>query len=264
MSVRVIGVCGRKGSGKDEVGKVLVNEYGFVRIALADPIKQLAHLIFGFDANTLFGPSAERERPVPEAQASEWWSRVQTNLLSAPVDRILRRLFASPAPALAALQHLCVQVLEPYGAQITARVVLQQMGTEWGRALYEDVWVDEVLRVVTALDEGHDYDPMRGVDPYDLRRVQSVEPAIPGVVITDVRFQNEVRAVRYYRRGGRVWTINAERRLPPQVLNEHASEPAYAATASWANTIIDNNGPVEALRPEVERAARALQIQKIA
>ncbi len=264
MGVRVIGVCGRKGSGKDEVGKVLVDEYGFVRVALADPIKQLAHLIFGFDANTLFGPSAERERPVRDALAPAWWSRAQANLLTDPVDRVLRRLFASPSRALASLQHLCAQVLEPYGPQITARVVLQQMGTEWGRALYEDVWVDEVLRVVAALDEGHDYNPMHGVQLRELSSVKRLEPAIPGVVITDVRFQNEVRTVQHYKSGGRVWTINAERRLPPQVLDEHASEPAYAATATWANTIIDNNGPVEALRPEVERAARALQIQKVA
>lgn len=258
MSVRVIGVCGRKGSGKDEVGKVLVDEYGFVRVALADPIKQLAHLIFGFDANTLFGPSAQRERPVCDALAPAWWSRAQANLLTDPVDRVLRRLFASPSRALVALQHLCAQVLEPYGPQITARVVLQQMGTEWGRALQEDVWVDEVLRVVAALDEGHDYNPMHGVQIRERAANRGLAPAIAGVVITDVRFQNEVRAVQRYAHGGCVWTVNAERRLPPQVLNEHASEPSYAATASWADLIIDNNGSVEMLLPEVTRAAKTV------
>jgi hypothetical protein len=258
MNVRVIGVCGRKSSGKDEVGKVLEDEYGFVRVALADPIKQLAHLIFGFDARTLLGPSSERERTVPEATAPAWWSRAQHNLKSADVTRMVDRLFKSPARALGMLQYICWRELEPYGGQITPRIVLQRMGTEWGRAQQEDVWVDEVLRVVAALDEGHAYTPMHGVQVRELPSVTRLVPACAGVVITDVRFQNEVRAVQNYKDGGCVWTINAERRLPPQVLNEHASEPAYADTALWANRVIDNNGPIEALLPEVTRAATAV------
>jgi hypothetical protein len=264
MSVRVIGVCGRKSSGKDEVGRVLVEQYGFVRVALADPIKQLAHLIFGFDTDTLFGPSAAREQRVSHAVARAWWSSALAGVDKHDVQRTIARLFPDPKLASEALRDLVWRTLEPYGGLITARVVLQQMGTEWGRALYENVWVDEVLRVVAALDTGHDYHPMHGVKPRAQPSVNRLEPAIPGVVITDVRFENEVRAVQHYAAGGRVWTINAERRLPPQVMGEHASEPAYADTAAWADTIIDNNGPIEALLPEVERAATSLQLQKVA
>lgn len=259
-NVRVIGICGRKGSGKDTVGAVLVAEYGFVRVALADPIKQLAHKIFGYDARVLFGPSACREEPTPAAAAPAWWDGVHANLRTPAVDADLQRLFSAPTRALAALQRLCATTLAPYGAALTARVVLQQLGTEWGRALYDDVWVDDVLRTVALLDQGYGYNPMHGPQPVELG---APAPRPAGVVITDIRFENEVLAVQHYRDGGRVWTLNAEARLPPQDPRDHASEPMYERTARWANAILDNNGPPEALPPAVHRAVAALQTQQM-
>jgi len=40
MTVMIVGVSGKAGSGKDSFSDTLVNEYGFVRVAFADPIKQ--------------------------------------------------------------------------------------------------------------------------------------------------------------------------------------------------------------------------------
>jgi len=38
----LIGLAGKAGSGKDEVAKVLVSEFGFTRVAFADAIKRMA------------------------------------------------------------------------------------------------------------------------------------------------------------------------------------------------------------------------------
>lgn len=38
----LIGLTGKAGSGKDSVAKVLIEEYGFVRLAFADKVRQLA------------------------------------------------------------------------------------------------------------------------------------------------------------------------------------------------------------------------------
>ncbi len=44
--MRIIGLCGRAGSGKDTAAQALISE-GFVRIAFADPLKEAARAIFG-------------------------------------------------------------------------------------------------------------------------------------------------------------------------------------------------------------------------
>jgi hypothetical protein len=49
----VLGICGHAGAGKDMVADYLVKELGFVRMALADPIKEIAHDYFGVSYDTL-------------------------------------------------------------------------------------------------------------------------------------------------------------------------------------------------------------------
>lgn len=44
----LIGITGRKKSGKDTIGKFLINEYGFVRVAFADALKEACKIVFGF------------------------------------------------------------------------------------------------------------------------------------------------------------------------------------------------------------------------
>lgn len=42
---RIIGLTGFKGSGKDEVGRILTERYGYRRVAFADALKKLAEVI---------------------------------------------------------------------------------------------------------------------------------------------------------------------------------------------------------------------------
>ena len=42
----VLGICGHAGAGKDMAADYLVKELSFVRMALADPIKEMAHVYF--------------------------------------------------------------------------------------------------------------------------------------------------------------------------------------------------------------------------
>jgi len=59
----LIGICGKAGSGKDTIGDHLVKEYGFERIALADPIKRVVKDIFVLDDHTVYDRVA-REQPL--------------------------------------------------------------------------------------------------------------------------------------------------------------------------------------------------------
>lgn len=51
----VIGITGRKRSGKDTSGARLVEEHGFIRIAFADALKDAAIIIFGLSHEQVYG-----------------------------------------------------------------------------------------------------------------------------------------------------------------------------------------------------------------
>jgi len=44
----IIGVAGNAGSGKDTVADHLVKHHGFVKVALADPLKRICREVFDF------------------------------------------------------------------------------------------------------------------------------------------------------------------------------------------------------------------------
>ena len=59
ISYNVIGITGRKYNGKDTIGKLFVDEFGFTQLAYADPLKDVCKNIFGFDNDQLYGNKKE-------------------------------------------------------------------------------------------------------------------------------------------------------------------------------------------------------------
>lgn len=59
----LIGVCGKAGAGKDTIADYLIKEYGFKKIALADPIKRLVQDVFVLSDNEVYD-RVEREKPM--------------------------------------------------------------------------------------------------------------------------------------------------------------------------------------------------------
>jgi hypothetical protein len=49
----IIGLTGKKGSGKDSVASALIEDHGFVRVAFADPLKQSVSALLGIDRDTI-------------------------------------------------------------------------------------------------------------------------------------------------------------------------------------------------------------------
>lgn len=62
--MKLIGIAGKAGSGKDTVANRLVEKHGFVRYAFADPIKRGLDAMFGLDAN-YFEDRSLKELPIP-------------------------------------------------------------------------------------------------------------------------------------------------------------------------------------------------------
>jgi hypothetical protein len=51
----IIGITGRKRSGKDTVGEYLVKNHGFIRVAFADALKEACKIIFGLSDEQVYG-----------------------------------------------------------------------------------------------------------------------------------------------------------------------------------------------------------------
>jgi len=194
--MNIIGLCGLAGSGKDTAADFLVEDHGFVKVALADPIKRACAEWFGWNEDDLWGPSYRRNVADP-----------------------MRVGGRSP------------------------RYVLQRLGTEFGRHCYEDVWVNYALRIAReVLDMHQHYVPSVGL----AGRASFYE----GVVIPDVRFLNEVEAIR--NAGGVVWKIARPGAGLQGAAAQHVSETEQTSipTQVFARIVI-NDGTLDELREKV-------------
>jgi len=97
------------------------------------------------------------------------------------------------------------------------RDILQYLGTDLGRKLIDDdIWVNRAMEVATEL-----------------------------AVFTDVRFPNEIEAIR--RNGGRVIYIKRNKTI--DLNTEHASE--RAVNPAMCDYMVDNNGSIADLHSKV-------------
>lgn len=55
----LIGVCGNKFMGKDTIADYLTAEYGYTKLAFAQPVKEVSKILFGFTHEQLHGDQKE-------------------------------------------------------------------------------------------------------------------------------------------------------------------------------------------------------------
>ena len=182
----ILGLVGRKGAGKSTVAKMITEMVPrSAEIAFADPMKKFVAEMFDWPLSLLNGPSEVKE-------IEDY--------------RYLRHVGTGDGP-----QYL------------TPRFALQQLGTDWGRKCYPDVWIDYTLRRAAR------------IKLHDSAGNETL------VVISDVRFRNE--AGRIQAAGGQIVLIER----PVEVDNEdlHASELEVAEIP--IRHVIHNNSSIEAL-----------------
>lgn len=126
---------------------------------------------------------------------------------------------------------------------LTPRHALQTLGTEWGRACHEDAWVNLALQVARTLlfptlegDSPWRYKASRGLYLSD-----EYGRAVRGVVIPDVRFQNELQAIQ--RAGGKVIRLRREVKGLDGTAGTHVSESGQTEIHDSAfDAVVDNTG----------------------
>lgn len=187
----IIVLCGVRGSGKDTIGDYLAEGHcgPFEKYAFATPLKKMVKIAFpAFTDTDLYGPSKFREHEYEQYPLTScpWCGGGITydkydnrggEFKLMPADQIdtHRRCMTVPE------HDWLPEFLSP-------RVALQTLGTEWGRRLYKDVWIDAAF--------GH----IRKEGVFrDITYMGSPAPLLPrntSWVITDGRFRNEVQRSR--------------------------------------------------------------------
>jgi hypothetical protein len=232
--MNIVGLLGPAGSGKDLVADWLVQYRNYVKVSFADVMKRIARDLFNFDTGILWGPSQMRNelRPVD-------WALLETRLNQGSIDRWKTELLMNHPkieefPYRLKEWYSSLREKSPVPHQISARIVLQTMGTEFGRRLDPLLWVNYVYdEVVPKLSRvGWGYEPWHGVI-YD----HGKKPPPTGIVIPDHRFRNEVSETM--RRGGYMLRLRRASLEAPSLANSivkhvvglegHASEEEQKA-----------------------------------
>jgi len=232
----IIGLAGMAGSGKDTVADAVV-ERGFTRVALADPVKRLAREVYDFTVEQLWGPSPERSKPDKRYPRNHTFPKDSTVCLCCGWDG----------------GELVRDGGKPPQCYLTPRFAIQQLGTEWGRGCYLDTWVDYTVRVAKRLLEcdqavTYGYDPTKGLMSYDRWEYGNMEPE--GVIISDIRFRNELEAIRAA--GSKLWRVVRPGHDKPKW--DHTSETEQQGFSDDEfNVVIKNTGTVESLHELVTK-----------
>jgi len=101
------------------------------------------------------------------------------------------------------------------------RQYLQDLGVSMRDILWPDIWIDAAMKTVhEEIEQGHN------------------------VVITDVRFPNELQAIREL--GGEVWRVNRRGHAP---VNGHVSETALDSAVF--DLVLENNHTIEDLERSI-------------
>ena len=92
--MRLIGLAGCIGSGKDTVAEYLCEKHGFRRIAMAEKLKEMTATLFSWDLDVVNGytPEARALREVPDPYWSEklgreWSPRIALQILGTDIFR---------------------------------------------------------------------------------------------------------------------------------------------------------------------------------
>lgn len=232
----IIVLAGAMGSGKDTIGDILVKNHGFQKLAFADPLKKMAKLAFpAFSDEDLYGPSSKRAAQYQQYPFSGICLHCGVVCDDAKND---------PAEAYwsEGYRYHCEPCEMNYTEFVSPRMALQSLGTEWGRRLSPDVWVDAAFEYIKM----HPKTIMlpRGYDAGDW-------------VITDCRFKNEVDGSK--KNGGIVVRLT---RNMDEMTTSHASEAELRSIPlSEFDAVIDNaNIKLEELPADVDKLLNTLKL----
>lgn len=130
------------------------------------------------------------------------------------------------------------------GGHLTARKAAQVTGTEVGRLAWHDTWVNRLKEdAKLVMHKGYDYDKKTGPVPKSwLKKAFSVPRK--GIVVSDVRFKNEVASIQN-EPGGYVVRVKRNVATGNVGIIGHQSEMEQKEIPDEWLHVIENNGTLE-------------------
>jgi hypothetical protein len=259
----IIGISGKIGSGKDTVGGIIqllssgytskdkkqikmmlkgVKFDDFWQIKkFADKLKEITALLIGCTREQL----EDREFKEKELGEEWWYYGAYQHGFGFNKDKLVSiHIKVEDAEYILKFSHMNrVELIK-----LTPRKILQLLGTEAGREIiHPNIWVNALMseykdkRWISKAE----VDVEKGL-PYNL---ENDKPIYPNWIITDMRFPNELEAVKS--RGGITIRINRISDEAGQYeTKEHPSETAL--DNSEFDYVIDNNGTIVQLIEKVK------------
>lgn len=272
----IIGISGKKQSGKDTVAKIIqgliLGEKNFENGILgflasyddyldypnkkweikkfAGKLKEIVSILTGFTVDELEDENIKNTKVFTSYE-----------LINKNVESI--ETFATMEELVNRLEYLRTIYLEKYSAEevndifkqeivnITPRLLLQRIGTEIGREISPNIWVDSLMNEYVKKWNGKTFFA-HGIG----REVN--KDIYPNWIVTDVRFPNEAKAIKD--RDGLLIRVNREpNKLMAIKITEHESETALD-TYEYFDYTIDNNNCIDCL---IEQVKEILKHEKI-
>jgi hypothetical protein len=203
--VKIIGIHGAAGSGKDSFADWLVANKSYVKLAFADPMKEFVKLLFpAATKDMLWGPSYLRSLYIdttPAPRMEEVCAYFVEHTVVAEKQK----------SAVVKLVDWADTIIER--KTVSVREILQTLGTEWGRTVDEHLWVRYMFD--KRIPEVHDpawfgWKSEWGWLPAKNNELGS-SCGVYGVVIPDLRFMNEMENIRARGRLARLFKIRRAR-----------------------------------------------------
>ncbi len=227
--MKVLGICGKSKSGKDALADLLVARHGFAKVALADPMKRFIAQVFGFTPQQLWGPSSFRNEPDPRFTEPSAYAAARVRLDVMAYEWLVELGVPAgwrQALALQALVEWFTSMLDKFEfgnleKALTPRRALQTLGTEFGRNLDPEIWIDALRGTIDQIGRcyGLCYSAEDGILNVGLQA-----PPARMVVVPDVRFANEVAAIEQW--GGFTIKVTRFAEFLPDGGSLHSSETA--------------------------------------
>ena len=274
----ILGIAGKKGHGKDTVAKIIqgfdiwkknlalqteyplsntfVRAYVLNRVSIyvsswevkkfASKLKEIVSILTGFTVEEL-----EKE----EIKNTNLF--LSYRLLNKKANTF--EIFASMEDLVERLNHLRTVYLDVYSAEevndlfvqetisVTPRLLLQTIGTDIVRAINPDIWIKSLFKDYTISDLALAKMRRKGFSPISSLLV------LPNWIISDVRFPNEVKAIK--KKDGIIIRINRE----SDYNSTHSSEIALDNYEDF-DYIIDNSNCIDCL---IEKVKEILKHEKI-
>ena len=245
------------GAGKDTVADELVRSHGFVKMGFADPFKRFVQDVYDFSDDQIWGSSkyrngADRRYFRGFGDFGLVCSACREACISGELEK------AKPATGIEVPCDACGDVYDKnalYTMRIpqflTPRYALQQIGSEWGRNCYDPTWVEYLLKTVRRLEQGGAYYDSKLGLRYTAE-VEGVMEAKKNVVVSDLRFRNEIGRLR--QEGAKIiLLVHPVDSLPSGVDLSHGSENELKGLpASNYDLVLVNNGTIEDLQKSIK------------